>query len=197
MPVEVIAASGKLLQVKFGERCSGRVEKKCLSSPGNLAREGTMRVAGPSRRVRGLGAARDWGDVSFRPPRKGRHIEKMAIVGDEKWRDEALALPPRDFVPRPSSSSPRLSSATERWAVDVAARGGPTALRTFPPPPPPMPPPDEPDENRRGCPHLRRLPRRVVRIASSRPVREGAEVVHEGREGRNRRDRGTRRASRP
>ena len=45
----------------------------------------------------------DWGDVT----EQGQHIDKMAIVGDEKWQDDGWLLPPRDFVPRPSSSSLR------------------------------------------------------------------------------------------
>jgi hypothetical protein len=48
----------------------------------------------------------DWGDVSFMTE-QGQHIDKMAIVGDEKWQDDGWLLPPRDFVPRPSSSSLR------------------------------------------------------------------------------------------
>jgi hypothetical protein len=27
---------------------------------------------------------------------QGQHIEKMAIVGDEKWKDDAFASPPQD-----------------------------------------------------------------------------------------------------
>jgi hypothetical protein len=50
-----------------------------------------------------MGAEGGLDDVSFMME-EGQHIEKMAIVSDEKWRDDALALPPRDFVlPRSSS----------------------------------------------------------------------------------------------
>jgi hypothetical protein len=30
---------------------------------------------------------------------QGQHIEKMAIVGDEKWRDDALAFTAKGFRP--------------------------------------------------------------------------------------------------
>ena len=30
---------------------------------------------------------------------EGQHIEKMAIVGDEKWRDDALAFTAKGFRP--------------------------------------------------------------------------------------------------
>jgi len=40
----------------------------------------------------------------------------MAIVGDEKWKDDALAFTAKDFVQRPSSSfqSPRSNEALTR-----------------------------------------------------------------------------------
>ena len=40
----------------------------------------------------------DWGDVSFMTE-QGQHIDKMAIVGDEKWRDDALAFTAKGFRP--------------------------------------------------------------------------------------------------
>jgi SpoIIAA-like len=40
----------------------------------------------------------DWGDVSFMMD-EAQHIEKMAIVGDEKWRDHALAFTAKGFRP--------------------------------------------------------------------------------------------------
>jgi SpoIIAA-like len=40
----------------------------------------------------------DWGDVSFMME-EGQQIEKMAIVGDEKWRDDALAFTAKGFRP--------------------------------------------------------------------------------------------------
>ena len=38
----------------------------------------------------------DWGDVSFMTE-QGQHIEKMAIVGDEKWQDDAFAFTAKGF----------------------------------------------------------------------------------------------------
>lgn len=38
----------------------------------------------------------DWGDVSFMME-QGQHIKKMAIVGDEKWQDDAFAFTAKGF----------------------------------------------------------------------------------------------------
>ena len=40
----------------------------------------------------------DWGDVSFMTE-QGQHIDKMAIVGDEKWHDDVLAFTAKGFRP--------------------------------------------------------------------------------------------------
>jgi SpoIIAA-like len=40
----------------------------------------------------------DSGDVSF-TMEQGHYIEKMAIVGDEKWKDDALAFTAKGFCP--------------------------------------------------------------------------------------------------
>ena len=86
MPVEVIDASGKLLQVKVRGTLQRAEYEKMLQ----LARE-PIGFEGWERH-------RDWGDVSF-VTQEGRHIEKMVIVGDEKWRDEALAFTAAGFRP--------------------------------------------------------------------------------------------------
>jgi len=38
----------------------------------------------------------NWGDVSFMME-QGQHIEKMVIVGDEKWKDDAFAFTAKGF----------------------------------------------------------------------------------------------------
>jgi len=99
MPVEVIDASGKLLQVKVrGTLQRAEYEKMLQLARETIAREGTMRVLALLDGFEGWERHRDWGDVSF-VTQEGRHIEKMAIVGDEKWRDEALAFTAAGFRP--------------------------------------------------------------------------------------------------
>ncbi|TMK29461.1 MAG: STAS/SEC14 domain-containing protein [Actinobacteria bacterium] len=98
MPVVVIDASGKLLQVKVrGTLQRAEYEKMLQLARETIAREGTMRVLALLDGFEGWERHRDWGDVSF--AQEGRHIEKMAIVGDEKWRDEALAFTAAGFRP--------------------------------------------------------------------------------------------------
>jgi stage II sporulation SpoAA-like protein len=77
---------------------------RALDRSSDLIETGGRRHAGGSHRralldgFEGWERHRDWGDVSF-VTQEGRHIEKMAIVGDEKWRDEALAFTAAGFRP--------------------------------------------------------------------------------------------------
>jgi stage II sporulation SpoAA-like protein len=84
---------------------------RALDLSNDLIERGGRRHAGGShRRLRTAPAGvlldgfggwerhRDWGDVTFAMG-AGRNIEKMAIVGDEKWRDEALAFTAAGFRP--------------------------------------------------------------------------------------------------
>jgi hypothetical protein len=54
----------------------------------------------------------DWGDVSFMME-EGQQIAKMAIVADEKWRDDALAFTARGFRPTAIEffAAPRMNEA--------------------------------------------------------------------------------------
>ena len=49
-----------------------------------IAREGKIRGLIIAEAFEGWERKEDWGDVSFMME-EGQHIEKMAIVGDEKW----------------------------------------------------------------------------------------------------------------
>jgi SpoIIAA-like len=63
-----------------------------------IAREGKIRALVILEGFEGWERSGDWGDVSFMME-EGQHIEKMAIVGDEKWRDDALAFTAKGFRP--------------------------------------------------------------------------------------------------
>ena len=63
-----------------------------------IAREGKIRALMIAEGFEGWERKADWGDVSFMME-QGQHIEKMAIVGDEKWRDDALAFTAKGFRP--------------------------------------------------------------------------------------------------
>ena len=63
-----------------------------------IAREGKVRALIIAEAFEGWERHDGWGDVSFITG-QGQHIEKMAIVGDEKWRDDALAFTAKGFRP--------------------------------------------------------------------------------------------------
>jgi hypothetical protein len=116
MPVEVIDASGKLLQAKVrGTLQRAEYDRMLQLAREIITREGKMRVLVLLDGFDGWERHRDWGDVSF-AVQEGRHIEKMAIVGDEKWRDEALAFTAAGFRPTVIEffAAARLADA-KRW----------------------------------------------------------------------------------
>jgi hypothetical protein len=99
MPVEVIDASGKLLQLKVrGMLKKADHERLIQIAKEAIAREGKIRALIIAEGFQGWERHEDWGDVSFMMD-QGQHIEKMAIVGDEKWKDDALAFTAKGFRP--------------------------------------------------------------------------------------------------
>lgn len=99
MPVEIIDASGKLLQVKArGMLRKADHERLVQIAKEAIAREGKIRALIIAEGFQGWERHEEWGDVSFMMG-EGQHIEKMAIVGDEKWRDDALAFTAKGFRP--------------------------------------------------------------------------------------------------
>ena len=99
MPVELIDASGKLLQIKIrGLLQKADHERVIQIAKEAIAREGKIRALIIAEGFEGWGRHEEWGDVSFMMA-EGQHIEKMAIVGDEKWRDDVLAFTAKGFRP--------------------------------------------------------------------------------------------------
>jgi hypothetical protein len=97
MPVEIIDASGKLLQIKIrGMLKKADYDRIILIAKEAIAREGKVRVLAILDGFEGWEQHGDWGDVSFMME-QGQHIEKMAI--DEKWRDDAFAFTAKGFRP--------------------------------------------------------------------------------------------------
>ena len=92
MPVDTIDVGGKLLQVKIrGVLQKADHERIIRIAKEAIAREGKIRALIIAEAFEGWERHEDWGDVSFMME-QGQHIEKMAIVGDEKWRDDALGF---------------------------------------------------------------------------------------------------------
>jgi hypothetical protein len=99
MPVEIVDTAGKLLQLKIrGVLKKADHERIIQVAKEAIAREGKIRALIIAEAFEGWERSGDWGDVSFMIE-EGQHIEKMAIVGDEKWRDEALAFTAKGFRP--------------------------------------------------------------------------------------------------
>ena len=99
MAVEIVDASGKLLQIKIrGMLKKADYDRIIQIAKEAIAREGKVRALAILDGFDGWERHGDWGDVSFMME-QGQHIEKMAIVGDEKWRDDAPAFTAKGFRP--------------------------------------------------------------------------------------------------
>jgi hypothetical protein len=116
MPVEIIDDAGKLVQIRIrGVLKKADHERLIQIAKEAIAREGKVRALAILDGFQGWERHEDWGDVSFMME-QGQHIEKMAIVGDEKWRDDALAFTAKGFRPTAIEYFPesRLAEA-RRW----------------------------------------------------------------------------------
>lgn len=99
MAVELIDASGKVLQIKVrGILKKADYDQIIQIAKVAIAREGKVTALVVLEGFEGWERHEDWGDISFMME-QGQHIEKMAIVGDEKWRDDALAFTAKGFRP--------------------------------------------------------------------------------------------------
>jgi hypothetical protein len=99
MPVEIVDAAGKLLQLKIrGMLKKADYDRMIQIAKQAIAREGKVRALIVADGFEGWERSSNWGDISFMME-EGQHIEKMAIVGDEKWRDDALAFTAKGFRP--------------------------------------------------------------------------------------------------
>ena len=99
MPLEIMDASGKLLQIKItGMLKKADYDRIIQIAKEAIAREGKVRALVILEGFEGWERREDWGDVSFMMG-QGQHIEKMAIVGDESWKDDAVAFTGKGFRP--------------------------------------------------------------------------------------------------
>ena len=63
-----------------------------------IGTHGTIRILVITTEFLGWSRDDDWSDVSF-PSTQDRHIQKIAVVGDKRWEDEALAFLGKGFRP--------------------------------------------------------------------------------------------------
>ena len=99
MGLSILDASGKLLQAKIqGMLNKADYDQIIQTAKQAIAREGKIRALLILEGFAGWEKRGDWGDVSFMME-QGQNIEKIAIVGDEKWQDDALAFTAKGFRP--------------------------------------------------------------------------------------------------
>lgn len=92
MSVEIIDQKGSLLQIRIrGELRKADYDRMIQFAREAIAREGKIRLLAVLDGFTGWERHAGWGDLSFMMT-DGEKIEKMAIVGDEQWRDDALAF---------------------------------------------------------------------------------------------------------
>ena len=97
MPVEIIDVGGKLLQLKVrGMFTKADYDRIIEIAKKAIEREGKVRALVILEAFEGWERRGDWGDVSFMME-QGQHLEKVAIVGDDKWQDEAFAFTAKGF----------------------------------------------------------------------------------------------------
>jgi hypothetical protein len=90
MGAQFLGIAGDILTIKV----TGRLEQAELAEAQRLATD-AIRKHGPVRILvltgdfRGWAKGGDWGDLSFQIV-NDRFIQKMAVVGDEDWKDLAL-----------------------------------------------------------------------------------------------------------
>ncbi|MGZ9262924.1 MAG: STAS/SEC14 domain-containing protein [Candidatus Binatia bacterium] len=97
MAIEIIDVAGKLLQLNVrGMFKKADYDRIIEIAKEAIEREGKVDALVILEAFEGWERRKDWGDVSFMMG-QGRHIEKMAIVGDGKWQDDALAFTAKGF----------------------------------------------------------------------------------------------------
>lgn len=116
MPVEILDDKGSLLRLRVqGTLSKAEFDRVIQSARTAIGREGAIRLLVTLDGFAGWERHKGWGDLSFMME-EGRHIEKIAIVGDENWRDDALAFTAAGLRPTLIEffAPSRLSDA-QRW----------------------------------------------------------------------------------
>src|SRR5262245_55932347 len=99
MPVELIDVSETVLQLKFwGTLTKADYDWIVQVARQAIAREGRVRLLAILDGFEGWERHQGWADVSFMM-QESHHMEKIAIVGDEKWKDDAFAFTAKGFRP--------------------------------------------------------------------------------------------------
>jgi hypothetical protein len=92
MPVETVDASGALLHLKLGGRLRvAEFEHVTRIAEEMIGRCGKINILIELHDFNGWERNEQWADVSF-ATEHDEHIGKMAIVGEEKWKEDFFAF---------------------------------------------------------------------------------------------------------
>jgi hypothetical protein len=92
MPVQMLNATGKLIQISIqGMLRKADYDRMIQVVREAIARDDSVRLLVVLDGFTGWERHKGWDDMSFMVT-DGENIEKLAIVGDEQWRDDALAF---------------------------------------------------------------------------------------------------------
>ena len=107
MPATLKPEEGNSYRVDVAGTLARREMEKLQSAlDGEIARVGKVRLLFVLDRFKGWEKSAEWGDMTFYD-QHGANIERIAIVGEENWRDDALVFalaglrqaPTRYFLP--------------------------------------------------------------------------------------------------
>jgi len=97
MAIELIELSGNVLMVIVSDKLSqpelAEAQRECAKI---IASKGRLRIIVMTEDFQGWESGGDWGDLSFQQEADPQ-IERMALVGDKKWKDLALAFVGQGF----------------------------------------------------------------------------------------------------
>ncbi len=97
MAFEVLESSNGVMTVRVtGELKKSELDRMQAAAVDAIKQWGKIKVLVKVENFRGWERNANWGDVSFIQD-EGRNIEKMAIVGDEAWRDLTYAFTGKGF----------------------------------------------------------------------------------------------------
>jgi hypothetical protein len=101
VPIELQHEDGNVYRLDIRGTLRSRDFKQCQDAlAGEMSRVGTVRLLITLERFDGWEPHEDWRDLSFYAGR-GDAIDRIAIVGDERWRSEALMFAGTDLRKAP------------------------------------------------------------------------------------------------
>ena len=118
MPIALAPAGGNIFRVELrGTLRKADLDRCQAQLAAAMRRDGPVRLLFVLERFDGWDSGDDWHDLSFYAT-YGDRIERIAIVGDEKWRSEALMFAGADLRRAPVeffAGPPASTDAARVW----------------------------------------------------------------------------------